>query len=53
VSELEPAEVAEALAALKTLDREEWGTAWRDLAPPMDARRQEGNIEPRASASEQ
>src|SRR6266436_5537776 len=28
VSELEPAEVREALAALKTLDRDEWASAW-------------------------
>src|SRR6266571_2907252 len=28
VSQLEPAEVREALAALKTLDRDEWATAW-------------------------
>jgi len=27
VSELEPAEVREALAALKTFDRDEWATA--------------------------
>src|SRR5260221_12417356 len=32
VSELEPAEVREALAALKTLDRDEWAQAWSAIA---------------------
>src|SRR5712691_11294690 len=31
VSELDPAEVREALAGLKTLDRDEWAAAWRAI----------------------
>jgi len=38
VSQLEPAEVREALAALKTLDRDEWASAWSAIGDRHMAR---------------
>jgi len=45
VSQLEPAEVREALAALKTLDRDEWAAAWSAIGDRhmAQARKAESN----------
>src|SRR5207247_902610 len=45
VSQLEPAEVREALAALKTLDRDEWASAWSTIGDRhmAQARKAESN----------
>jgi pimeloyl-ACP methyl ester carboxylesterase len=45
VSELEPAEVREALSALKTLDRDEWAAAWSAIGDRhmAQARKAESN----------
>ena len=45
VSQLEPAEVREALAALKTLDRDEWAAAWSAIGDRhmVQARKAESN----------
>src|SRR3981189_3950715 len=51
VSELEPAEVREALAALKTLDRDEWASAWSAIGDRHMAHAKKTSD--RASASEQ
>src|SRR4029077_16252840 len=51
VSELEPAEVKEALANLKTLDRDEWAAAWSAIGDRhMAAAKKAGSSDP-ATAS--
>jgi esterase FrsA len=51
VSELEPAEVKEALGQLKTLDRDEWAAAWSAIGDRhMEQARKAGSSDP-ASAS--
>jgi len=50
VSQLDPAEVREALGALKTLDRDEWATAWSAIGDRHMA--QAKRASDRASASE-
>ena len=51
VSELEPAEVREALAMLKSLDRDEWAAAWSAIGDRHMAQAKKASD--RASASEQ
>src|SRR5882672_4326739 len=51
VSELEPAEVREALGALKSLDRDEWASAWSAIGDRHLAQGKKASD--RASASEQ
>ncbi len=46
VSELEPAEVAEALASLKSLDRDEWAAAWSAIGDRHMALARKAGSEP-------
>jgi len=51
VSELEPAEVKEVLASLKTLDRDEWAAAWSAIGDRhMEAAKKAGASDPAAAS---
>lgn len=51
VSELDPAEVREALGALKTLDRDEWASAWSTIGDRHLAQGKGAETSDRASAA--
>jgi pimeloyl-ACP methyl ester carboxylesterase len=51
VSELDPAEVREALASLKTLDRDEWASAWSAIGDRHMAEGRKADASDKAAAS--
>ena len=51
VSELDPAEVREALASLKTLDRDEWASAWSAIGDHHMAEGRRADASDKAAAS--
>src|SRR6266568_7299692 len=52
VSELDPAEVREALATLKSLDRDEWAAAWSAIGDRHMAQGKKAESNPAAAAKE-